>query len=382
MGRLNKGVVRQGEDGLWYGRVRWTDEETGKERDKKFPPVKTKTEADKLVEGFRGELKTHGGKIVDSAKVKFAQVAKTYKAKKLFPAKVVNGRKVGGVKSVAPTLAALSALEDYFGKRRVRSITHSDIETYKLHRLDTPTKHGRQRQISSVNRELELLRAMLRFAIREGWLVRSPFEMGEPLISKDDETRRERVLSFDDEHRLIAAFSGRRNHLLPLFYAAIDMAARRGELFKLRWRQVDFSLRTITIIAGNSKTARPRIIGMTRRVHDELLRLWDMSPQDPDGLVFGVTTTIKTAWKSACEEAGIKELVWHDLRHTGITRMVQTGRPAPFIQKVSGHTQGKTFSRYVNPTIESLTDIADALGALNDARRESPLDNVKEGFVN
>ena len=37
MGRLNKGVVKQGEDRMWYGRVRWTDEETVRERDKKFP---------------------------------------------------------------------------------------------------------------------------------------------------------------------------------------------------------------------------------------------------------------------------------------------------------------------------------------------------------
>jgi integrase len=376
MGRLNKGVIRQGKDGLWYGRVRWTDDETGKERDKKFSPVKTKTEADKLVEDFKSELKAHGGKVVDSAKVKFEQLAKTYREKKLFPAKIVNGRKVGGVKSVAPALAALSALTDYFGKRRVRSITHSDIEAYKLHRLDTSTKHGRQRQISSVNRELELLRATLRFSIREGWLVRSPFEMGAPLISKDDETRRERVLSFEEERRLAATLIGRRAHLLPLFYTAIDTAARRGELFKLCWRQIDFTARTITIIAENSKTARPRIIGMTRRVHVELLRLWNESPPDRDGLVFGLTSTIKTAWKSACKEAGVEGLVWHDLRHTGITRMVQTGRPTPFIQKVSGHTQGKTFSRYVNPTVESVTDIADALGALNEAKATQVMQDV------
>ena len=37
-----------------------------------------------------------------------------------------------------------------------------------------------------------------------------------------------------------------------------------------------------------------------------------------------------------------------------------------FIQKVSGHTRAKTFSRYVNPTNENITDIADALTILND----------------
>ncbi len=112
MPRLNKGVVKQGKDCLWYGRVRWTDEDTGKPREKKFAPKKNKTDADALVENFKSELKTHGGKIVDAAKIRFAQLAETYKQKKLFPAKIINGRKVGGVKSVAPVLAALNSLLD------------------------------------------------------------------------------------------------------------------------------------------------------------------------------------------------------------------------------------------------------------------------------
>src|SRR5215210_398998 len=109
MPRLNKGVVKQGADGLWYGRVRWTDERTGKERDKKFPPVATKTAADKLVEDFKAELKTHGTTTVDADRMKFADLAKTYQERKLYPAKFVGGRKVGGVKSLAPMLGALNA---------------------------------------------------------------------------------------------------------------------------------------------------------------------------------------------------------------------------------------------------------------------------------
>ncbi len=365
MPRINKGVVTRKDDGLWYARVRWTDEETGRERDKKFPPAKTKSEADKLVKDFKHELKMHGGKTVDAAKMTFAQLAKRYEETRLVPAKIINGRKIAGVKSLQPAQSALRALVEGFGERRLRAITHSTIESYKLKRLDTPTIHGKQRQPASVQRELELLRTMFRFAIQEDWLVRSPFQLGRPLISKADETRRERILTRDEERRLLDVCTGRRAHVRPLLIAALDTACRRGELLKLRWQDVDFASRTITIIAENSKTLRPRVVGMTPRLHDELLQLWQASPQRRDGIVFGITSTIKTAWKSICEDAGISDYRWHDSRHTAITRMVQTGQPTAVLMKVSGHTQHATFARYVNPDTDAITSVADALARLN-----------------
>lgn len=369
MPRLNKGVVKQGKDGLWYGRVRWTDEDTGRPREKKFPPQRTKKDADTLVESYKKDLKTGGENFVDAEKMKFSELAKTYQEEKLFSAKIINGRKVGGVKSLAPVLAALKPLVDYFGNRKLRTIKHADVESYKLCRLDTPTKHGKQRQISSVNRELELLRAMFTFAVvKRKWLACSPFERGDSLISKADENKRERTLSRDEEKRLLAACTGRRAHLRPLLIAALDTACRRGELFKLRWRNVNFASRTITVLAETSKTAQARTIGITPRLYDELTRLWDISAQNLDDSVFGYdkpNSTVKTAFAAALKEAGIEGYRWHDGRHTGITRMVNTGQPSTVIMKISGHTQYNTFARYVNPNTEAITNVADALGALH-----------------
>lgn len=359
--------VRQGttveKNGKWYGRVRYALP-SGKRMDV-WMQARDKTHAAKLVQEKINELKVTGEQEVNNDRVTFKQLAEKYRERKIFPARIINGRKVAGLKSVAPVLVALKALVEGFGNRRIKSITHSDIEAYKLHRLETPAYHGGQRQISSVNRELELMRAMFRFAIREGWLMRSPFEMGAPLISKADETRRERILSPDEERRLLAACVGRRAHLRPLLIAALDTSARRGELFKLRWREVDLEARTITILAGNSKTARARTIGITPRLHAELCQLRQAPTQDADGLVFGVTDTVKTAWKTLCREARIEGLHFHDLRHTAITRMVQTRQPSALIMKVSGHTQHATFARYVNPDAEAVLRVADALSALN-----------------
>jgi len=228
----------------------------------------------------------------------------------------------------------LDTLIKYFGARRIRDITHDDIEQFKLLRLNNVTVRGKPRTIASVNRELELMRAVMRFASRHGWIMRSPFESGAPVISKSDERRRERVLTDDEETRLLAACTGRRAHLKSLLIAALDTGMRRGELFKLQWSYVSGG--TITVRAMNSKTARPRIVPMTSRVAQELETLRASAPPDSNGLVFGITDTVKKSFAAACKAAGIDGFRLHDCRHTAITRMIAAGIPSSEVMKISG----------------------------------------------
>ena len=225
---------------------------------------------------------------------------------------------------------------------------------------------------------------MLRFAVREGWLIYSPFERGAPLISKADETRRERVLTHDEERRLLDACGERtitythygkqvtaqdsgekRKHLRPLLIAALDTAARRGELLQLLWSDVDFDDRLIYLRATTTKTATARTIGMTQRLYDELQKLWQQSPQRDYLEVFGGISTVKRSFSSLCRDAGVEDFRFHDCRHTAITRMISSGMPAAKIMKISGHTQMITFQRYVNPNDDSVRQAATLLDSYN-----------------
>ncbi len=173
------------------------------------------------------------------------------------------------------------------------------------------------------------------------------------------------MLSHNEEARLLAACTGRRLHLRALLICALDTAMRRGELFKLKWLDVDLYAREITITAMNSKTARARTVAMTPRIHEELKRLRAIAPPDDNCLVFGITDMVKKSFAAACRQANVTGFRFHDLRHTAITRMVNTGQPTAVLMKVSGHTQHATFARYVNPDTEAITSVADALARLN-----------------
>ncbi len=148
----------------------------------------------------------------------FAELAKVYAERKLIPAVYAGEgeyrRRVAGLRSHKSPHGFLRVLVENFGRRRVRSISHADVEAFKLLRLQTPRQRdGHPRSIAAVNRELEMLRAVLRYAGREGWLLRSPFEQGAPLIEKASEVKRERVLTHEEEAQLLAVCTGRREHL-------------------------------------------------------------------------------------------------------------------------------------------------------------------------
>jgi len=375
MPKQRSGYVFQSEDG-WVARLTFTDE-TGKRRNIKRK-AKNKTEAKERLKELLRQLEDRGEHALDGDRITFRELARVYEERRLVPAEYHGERKVSGMRNHRTPKEHLRVLAAHFGIRRIKNITHSDVEQFKQTRLKAPTIKDKQRSIASVNRELEILRAVFRFAIRQGWLARSPFEMGAPVISKADEVRRERVLSHDEELRLLAACTGRRAHLKSLLIAALDTGARRGELLKLTWTDIDFENRLINLRATTTKTQRSRTIGMTGRLSSELLLLYERSTKEPDSLVFGITDTVKKSFASACKAAGIENFRFHDCRHSAITRMIQSGMAAHLIMKVSGHTQPITFSRYVNVDDQTARQAASALDNFN----RSALVEVKAELIN
>ncbi|MEQ1921105.1 MAG: site-specific integrase [Pyrinomonadaceae bacterium] len=320
---------------------------------------------DEMVKIYDGQ----GEQAIEGSKLIFRELCDIYENKRLQKAEYVgdgrNRRKVRGKRSLLPSLNYVAVLKLHFGAKLVKNITHEDVEDFKQVRLQTPTNRG-QRSIVDVNRTLEHLRAILRFATRQGWLSKTPFEMGNPLISKAEENRRERTLTRLEETKLLEACVKRRSHLRPIIITAIDTAMRRGELFKLRWSDVDFESKTINILATNSKVERERIVGITKRVESELRRLWASSAKDNNALVFGIKDTIKTSFRSACKDAGIEDFRFHDFRHTAITRMIEANISPVIVQKVSGHSQFATFQGYVNPDKTGVVSVAEELSKYNE----------------
>lgn len=370
MARERKGTITK-RDGKLYARVQFKDE-TGKRRDL-WRRAENGMHARQLIRELLREIENSTAVALDAANMTFEDLAAYFEKNHLQPAQYVDGRKVSGVRSLIPALAAVKALRAHFGARKLRSITYGDLDAYRVARLKTPTQHGKQRAIASVNRELSKARRMFNIAIQRGWLAESPFKRGGTLISNADERHRERVLSRAEEARLLRAIESepKRKHLKGIILIALDCGLRRGEILTLTWEDVDLSRRTITVRAFNAKTARSRTVAMTRRVFEDLTARYYDGPREPSERVFHIKSGVKRSFRSACRAAGVEDFRLHDCRHTAITRMIRAGLPPVEVMRVSGHQTLSCLYRYSNLDSDTVFRAAAALDAFNSQPAET-----------
>jgi integrase len=231
---------------------------------------------------------------------------------------------------------------------------------------------------------MSTLRAILNEAVINDWIFVNPFSKAKPgeLISIADERKRETILTSLEEQRLLAACStDTRRHLRALIIAALDTGARRGELLGLRWSDVRFDEGIIANIRSyKGKTVHHREVPLTARLkvalHDlkqkqcvSAFKVRRKSGLKPDeDLVFGISTTVKTSWQAAREEAGLQHVRFHDLRHTAATRLAGKMQLA-LVGQVLGHSDPKTTQRYVNATRQTVSQAATILEQWQDEQK-------------
>ena len=98
---------------------------------------------------------------LDAAKMTFAKVADRYEATNLIPAEYVGDQKIRGVRSLRTPKGYLRRMVEHFGGAKIRSITYSQVDEYRLRLL------AGKLSIASTNRILALLRSVFVFAKRE-----------------------------------------------------------------------------------------------------------------------------------------------------------------------------------------------------------------------
>lgn len=365
MGRARTGSVRI-RNGKMYARVTYRDIK-GNIREIEHR-VRDEIHAQEVIKQLLEETAKQEIRKVYQATMTFKDLADYFVKNYLKPPEYVQGQKVEGLRSYKNCLLYLKVATEHFGNKLLKFIKWNDILNYKVKRLKTPTHHNKERALATVNRELAYVRRAFEIAKQQGWIEKNPFTQGNGLISLASETKRERILSRDEEKRLLSVCVGRCAHLKPILICAIDSGMRMGEIYKLKWKDINWDMRLITIQAHNSKTLKERRVAMTSRLEKELWELWALDQihkHDPNELVFGVQVSCKNAFDTVRHQAGLPDLRLHDLRHTCASRLIQVGVPLQQVGRLLGHTQPSTTYRYINIDASTATQAANALDTLN-----------------
>lgn len=380
-------------DGKWYGRVR-ARKPDGTAKTYYTRQCRTKSEARTETDALERKFLADGRESVEAETLTFAQLAERYLETKVVEAVYIGERKVAGMKHPDQVRRRVRQIAEYFGPSLVQQITYADLEAYKLHLVNKPTRTGGQRSIYDVNHHLRHLRAILNFALRNRWLRENPFHLGDPLVNAADELPRDRGQSPGEFQRLLDACYGRRAHLRVLVLLGMDTALRPAEILRLKSSQIHLEEKLIVATATTTKTNREREVPISNRLAAALrdwldagLREWlYYSPahgqvdheellNNPAATIFGNIKSVKVAWASACQEAGIKDLKFKDLRHWATTDMVEAGARAQVsdkhIMKITGHTQEKTFRRYLTTNRTTVERVGAALEAMREQEQKT-----------
>jgi len=161
-----------------------------------------------------------------------------------------------------------------------------------------------------------------------------------------------------------------------IYLTAAFTGLRRGELVALRWRDVDFPASTVRVRGSYSggqmttpKSGRVRAVPMAPEVAEALARLGarEHFTGDDDPVFIGLTgsyldaSALRRRYIAALKRAGLRELRFHDLRHTFGTRMIAKA-DIRRVQEWMGHADVQTTMKYLHyvPRAEDAQLVAEA----------------------
>jgi len=183
---------------------------------------------------------------------------------------------------------------------------------------------------ATVNRTLEVLRAILRKCVNEWeWLDRGP-----QVRMLKEPTRRIRFLSRAEAQRLLAVLPG---HLADMAAFTLATGLRRSNVTGLQWSQVDLARRLAWIHPDQAKARKAIAVPLNaeallivrRQIGKHATHVFSFRGMP-------ITQVSTKAWYAALDKAGIADFRWHDLRHTWASWHVQQGTPLYALQELGG----------------------------------------------
>jgi integrase len=277
------------------------------------------------------------------------------------------------------TMAILRSQFKFLFEQFIEELKALELENWRTKRQESGTK------ASTLNRQVTALKAALNWGVEQDIIKSNPLNRLKHLQERDS-NKKTRYLSDEERTRLLAALderearlrTGRESHnqflaerekellppldgsfadyLKPMVLLAMNIGVRRGNLFSLKWGDVDFDTGTIYLPADTTKPGKDLHVYMNQTIIDTLTT-WRQQSTDtsPEALVFpsnkkkgALMVSIKRSWAAVLKAAQIENFRFHDLRHDFASQLVMRGVDLNTVRDLLGHTDLKMTLRYAH----------------------------------
>jgi len=230
-------------------------------------------------------------------------------------------------------------LNRHFGNKYLFAITTKDIEQFKADRLKD-TVAGKPISPSTVNRQMDVLSCIFNKAVAWKKLQSSPMKTIQDLKVPPGRLR------FLEKEEIVKLLSNCTKHLRPIVILALFTGMRRGEIFGLKWEDIDFKRDIMTLLS--TKNGEKREVPMNEQVKTALMHV---TKHPNTSYVFcnekGVPVhDIRKSYSTALRKSGITNFRFHDLRHTFASQLVMSGIDLNTVRELLGHKDIAMTLRY------------------------------------
>jgi integrase len=263
--------------------------------------------------------------------------------------------------------ASMKRLLHFFDRKTpLSSISVRSIEEYKVERL-------REVGPATLNRDLSVLRILLRLATRQRFIPRNPFDSVD-MVDERSVRREPTILSFSEEAKILEQASPYLRTVITLL-CETGLRPRKECLQLLEWSDIDFETVSLTVRQSKSRAGR-RVLPLSDRCRAALVSWHSLTANTSKFVFFNPSDpskpigSVKKAWSTALKKAGIKYCPLYSLRSTFASRLGACGVPDHFIGQLLGH-RGGLVTVYSKATTQFQRD---AIKKLDELRLKSQVD--------
>lgn len=232
-------------------------------------------------------------------------------------------------------------IEPFMGERPINAITFQEVSDW----IEYKRKEGYAP--ATCNRFLAVLRSIFGLAQQRGAIMdRSPCAGVKAFQVPGG---RERFLSRREARDLFLELECNPCREASAIILLILTGARKSEIIRARWRDVDFGRGLLTVPI--SKSGRPRKITLSSAAM-KILR--EMKKTAASEWLFPAKNSQKPVsdifyfWNKIRKKIGLSDVRIHDLRHTFASILVSMGQSLFIAQKLLGHQKPETTMRYAH----------------------------------
>ena len=159
--------------------------------------------------------------------------------------------------------------------------------------------------------------------------------------------------------------------LYPYVLILLHTAMRPSEAAGLRWNQVDFDRRSLTLFITKNE---PRTVPLTKTV---VTVLEELKKSNPDKEFIFLkdegksehsknipSSRFRPSFDNARERAGLSSVHMHDLRHTAASHMLMAGTDIRTLAGILGHSTLQMVLRYTHLLDEHKLNAVDRINTL------------------